>query len=186
MQKDPNMKRFTIILIGILIIGKVYADIAPNPIVIKGIYTVDSCKIQMIQEYVYADLYNDSARVVCTFELLNLGDSTTIQIGFPEMNFQYWSWGGYSYSDIRKFQIQVDNNTLTRKQIKVPNDILELYNNYMSIDSMNDVFNQKRDNIIKENNITFGKRGKWNYPSIKVRRKAEQELDSISKWYSTK
>src|SRR5690554_1206362 len=88
MLKDTNMKRLTIILIGILIIGKVYADIAPNPIVIKWIYTIDSCKIQMTQEYVYADLYNDSAIVECAFELLNLGDSTTIQVGFPEMNFQ--------------------------------------------------------------------------------------------------
>ena len=186
MQKDPNMKRFTILLIGILLIGKVYADIAPNPIIIKGIYTVDSCKIQMTQEYVYVDLYNDSSRVECTFELLNLGDSTTIQVGFPEMNFQYWSWGGYSYSDIRKFQIQVDNTTLTRKQIKVPDDILELYNNYMSIDSINDIFKQGRENIIKKYNISYGKRGKWKYPSINIRKKAERELDSLVNWYSTK
>jgi len=186
MQRDPNMKRFTIILIGILLIGKANADIAPNPIVIKGIYTVDSCKIQMTQEYVYADLYNDSSRVECTFELLNLGDSITIQVGFPEMNFQYWSLGGYSYSDIRKFQILVNYNMLTRKQIKVPDDIKELHNNYMFIDSINDVFSQGREKIIKENHITFGKRGKWKYPSIEIRKKAEQEFDSLYKWYSSK
>ncbi len=100
MLKRPNMKRLTIILIWLLTIGKVNADIAPNPIVIKSIYTVDSCKIQMTKEYVYADLYNDSAIVVCTFELLNLGNSTTIQIGFPEMNFQYWSIGEYAENDV--------------------------------------------------------------------------------------
>jgi hypothetical protein len=188
MQKDddPNMKRLTIILIGFLLIGKVYADIAPNPIVIKGIYTVDSCKIQMIQEYVYANLYNDSAIVECTFELLNLGDSTTIQVGFPEMNFQYWSFGGYSYSDLRKFQIQVDDTTLTRKQIKVPDEIIELYYSYMLIDSINDIFRQGRENIFKKYNITYGKRGKRKYPSIETRKVAEKELDSLDNRYRTK
>ena len=180
------MKQLAILLVGFLIVGKVYADIAPRPIVIKGIYTVDSCNIQMTQEYVYADLYNDSSRVECTFELLNLGDSITIQVGFPEMNFQYWSLGGYSYSDIRKFQIQVDNTTLTRKQIKVPDDILELYKGYMLIDSINDIFEQGRENIIKKYNISWGKRGKWKCSSINIRKKAEQELDSLVKWYSTK
>ncbi|HPH58022.1 MAG TPA: hypothetical protein PLC41_08340, partial [Bacteroidales bacterium] len=51
-KKDLKMKRLTIILTCLLIIGKVNADIAPNPIVIKSIYSVDSCKIQMTQEYV--------------------------------------------------------------------------------------------------------------------------------------
>lgn len=39
------MKRFYLILTSFLLFGRVNADIAPNPIVIKGIYTNDSCKI---------------------------------------------------------------------------------------------------------------------------------------------
>ncbi len=44
------MRRLPIILIGCLMIGKAYAYIAPNPIVVKGIYTVDSCEIQMTRK----------------------------------------------------------------------------------------------------------------------------------------
>ena len=118
-----NIKRITVLSVLLSVIGAVYADVGPNPIVVKGIYTIDSCKIQMKRETVYADIYNDSAKVECTFELVNLGNSTTIQIGFPEMNFQYWSIGDYSENDKTNFNIYVDKTLLTENEIVVPAEL---------------------------------------------------------------
>lgn len=47
-----SMRRLPFMLIGCLMIGKPYAYIAPNPIVVKGIYTVDSCENQMTRELI--------------------------------------------------------------------------------------------------------------------------------------
>ena len=94
----------TILLTTFFSLNSASADIAPNPIVVKSVFTADSCKIRMISEIVFANLYRDSAKVECTFELLNYGDSITIEIGFPEMNFQYWSMGEYSENDKKKFE----------------------------------------------------------------------------------
>ena len=111
-----------------------FADIAPNPIIAKGIYTVDSCKIQLVSETVSVELYHDSSKVECDFELLNNGDSVTIEIGFPEMNFYYLSlFEPYSENDKSIFQIQVNDKILTDKQIKVPEELDSIYKAYMYI-----------------------------------------------------
>jgi len=86
------MKKIVITLLTtIYLCNTAFADIAPNPIVVKSVFTTDSCKIRMLSEIVIANLYRDSAKVECVFELVNYGGSITIEIGFPEMNFQYWS-----------------------------------------------------------------------------------------------
>lgn len=143
------------ILALILFYNNSYADIAPNPIEIKSILTSDSCKIRMVSEIVVVDLYKDSAKVDCTFELTNYGDSTTIDIGFPEMNFQYWSIGEYSEFDKKNFQIFVNENLLTEKDISVAKKFENVYRKYMfvfeadkeckkQIDSIYTVFNVKK------------------------------------------
>ncbi|NMC58291.1 MAG: hypothetical protein GYA51_02685 [Candidatus Methanofastidiosa archaeon] len=180
------MKRLTIILVGILIIGKVYADIAPNPIVIKGIYTIDSCKIQMTQEYVYADLYNDSAIVECTFELLNLGDSTTIQIGFPEMNFQYWSMGGYAENDKANFKIHVNGRVLTAKEIVVPAAFDSIYNTFMYVYYIEKEYRRKTDSIYIANNVIIKKNGTYKYQSTESYQIVRAAMDDLYKWRQTK
>jgi hypothetical protein len=186
MQKDTNMKRLTIILIGILIIGKVYADIAPNPIVIKGIYTVDSCKIQMTQEYVYADLYSDSAIVECTFELLNLGDSTTIQVGFPEMNFQYWSMGEYGENDKANFKIHVNGRVLTEKEIGVPAELDSIYTTYMYVNYIEKEYRRKTDSIYEANNVIVKENGTYKYQSTESYQIVRAAMDDLYKWRQTK
>jgi hypothetical protein len=186
MQKDPNMKRFTILLIGFLIIGKVYADIAPNPIVIKGIYTIDSCTIQMTQEYVYADLYNDSAKVECTFELLNLGDRSTIQIGFPEMNFQYWSVGDYDENDKANFKIYINDRVLTEKEIGVPAEMDSVYNTYMDVYYIEKEYRQKTDSIYKANNVIVKENGTYKYQSTQSYQITRAAMDNLHKWRKTK
>src|SRR5690606_29641525 len=135
-----------------------FADIAPNPIVVKGIYTVDSCKIQMVREYVFADLYNDSARVECTFELLNFGDSITIQVGFPEMNFQYWSFmRTYEPNDKTVFEISVNDKILTENEIEVPKEMKGVYDKHMYIYNIEKIHGQKYDSI-NNANLSFEER----------------------------
>jgi hypothetical protein len=180
------MRRFTILFIYFLLIGKVHADIAPSPIIIKGIYTIDSCKIQMTQEYVYADLYNDSAKVVCTFELLNFGESQTIQVGFPVMNFQYWSYGQYNENDKNNFRIYVDNMMLTENDIGVPAELQSIYNTYMHIYQVEKEYNRKLDSIYTANNFVVKKNGTIHYPSSEAYRAMMAALDDLSKWRDSK
>ncbi|WP_294081999.1 hypothetical protein [Proteiniphilum sp. UBA5384] len=161
------------------------ADIAPSPIEVKGIYTSDSCEIQMTTEYVYADLYNDSSIVSCTFELLNLGDSTTIQIGFPVMNFQYWYPGDYSDDDKSHFSIFVDNEMLTEDDIGVPPELDSIYNAYMHVHYIEKEYQRKRDSIYSANNVTEEDNIFYEYSTNPSDQVAREALEELFKWRET-
>ncbi|RYZ98280.1 MAG: hypothetical protein EOP47_19700 [Sphingobacteriaceae bacterium] len=70
-----------------LFCGEVFADIAPNPIIIKGIVPARPVNIQMVSEVVTADVGKDSSFVTCVFNMRNFGNAQDIDIGFPIMNF---------------------------------------------------------------------------------------------------
>lgn len=180
------MKRLILLLSYYLISMQLFADIAPNPIVVKGIYTIDNCKIQMTREYVYANLYNDSARIECTFELLNKGDNISIQIGFPEMNFQYWSIGEYNPDDKTKFEIFVDGKLLTENEIGVPNELDSIYKVYMYIYFIEKECNRKADSIYKANNVKITKNGVYEYLSNQTYQATKQALDDLYEWRQSK
>jgi hypothetical protein len=166
------MKKITTFLSGFLLCGYLFADIAPNPIIVKGIYTVDSCKIQMVTESVFAEIYNDSAKVECTFVLHNLGDSTTIQVGFPEMNFQYWSIGQYNENDKANFEISVNDRQLSEEDIKVPADLEDVYSKYMYVHFIEREYKRKFDSISSLNSPT--------------RQEFWDALDSLHQWRESK
>lgn len=86
------MKNTLFILLFILIcVFNTFADIAPNPIHAKGIITVGNNDIRMASERVVIDLYKDSSVVECHFYMKNEGKDQKINIGFPEMNFHYFT-----------------------------------------------------------------------------------------------
>lgn len=154
------MKRTITILAGCLLTGFItWADIAPNPIKGNAIYTADSCKIRMVSETVIGDLYNDSSIVECNFEMLNYGDSITIEIGFPVMNFQYWSSGEYEIDDKNYFKVYVDNVILTKTQIEVPHEMKDIYNEYLAVFNKRKIYEFQYDSICKANQIKFNKKG---------------------------
>lgn len=187
MIKTRTIKYVAAILLEFLIMGPAFADIAPNPIVIKSIYTIDSCKIQMVSEKIYADLYNDSARVECTFELLNFGDSTTIQIGFPEMNFQYWSLGQYNEDDKKNFKIAVNNRILTESEISVPKELESVYNSYMYVFFIDKEYKRKADSIYHANNVEVIKEHvKYKYPSVQSQQETERAFHQLNQWRKSK
>jgi len=184
--KKNDMKRLTTFLISFLLYAYAFADIAPNPIVVKGIYTVDSCKIQMVSEFVYAELYNDSARVECTFILQNFGASTTIQVGFPEMNFQYWSIGQYSEEDKANFEIFVDDKRLTENDIKVPAALEEVYNKYMYVYHIEREYKRKTDSIYSANRVTVNRHGTRTYPSNQAIQETKDAMFNLFEWRESK
>lgn len=180
------MKQLAVILVSFLILVRVYADIAPNPIIIKGIFTPDSCSIRMTREYVSADLYNDSARVECIFELLNTGDSITIQTGFPVMNFQYWSTGEYSEDDKAHFRIFVDGRMLTENEIGVPAEMDSIYRAYMDIYHYEREYRRKTDSIYSANMVTVKRNGNLNYPSDRSYQMTSSAMRMLYEWRETK
>jgi hypothetical protein len=181
-QKIMKKKIATILLTTFSFCNVALADIAPNPIVVKSVFTVDSCKIRMLSEIVIADLYRDSAKVECIFEMVNYGDSITIEIGFPEMNFQYWGIGKYSENDKANFEIYVDDYLLTDEDIGVPEELEEVYQKIMHIYRIGREYNAKRDSIYKANNVRITKNEIYFYPSRKALDNTNKALDSLDKW----
>jgi hypothetical protein len=174
------MKQASILFALFLFSGQIYADIAPLPIVVKGIYTVNNCRIEMTSEYVEADLYNDSATVVCTFNLLNRGDSTTIEVGFPEMNFQYFSsMGHYDFDDRTHFNICVDGKSLNEEDIKVPEEMDSIYKKSMFVYSADKEERLLTDSIYKANGIVITSNGTVKYPSSRARKEARKAIDKL-------
>lgn len=178
------MKCFLSLVLCILSFSPLLADIAPNPIFIKGIYTVDDCKIQMTSEHVLANLYNDSSIVECTFNLENFGDARKIQIGFPEMNFQYWSIGEYQLSDRQHFKIYIDGKLLTEKDIQVPVEIDSIYQQFMASYYYDDQYYRKQDSIYAANKVT----GWFNtlFKSTLYYKKTELAIKELYEWRETK
>lgn len=86
----------------------------------------------MTSEYVFAQLYNKSAIVECIFNMENFGEDLEIEVGFPEMNFTYWSMSGYTPIDKQNFKIYVDGQLLDEDHIKVPEQMAPIYQKYMS------------------------------------------------------
>ncbi len=158
-----------------------FADVAPNPIVVKGIFTADSCKIKMVSETVIGDLYKDSAKVECIFEMQNYSDSITIDIGFPEMNFQYYSLGTYDINDKRSFKIYVDNKVLSDKQIVVPQEMDSIYKACMNVFYNQNEYERKTDSIYKANNVVIRKNGEAIYKSSNSYEKTTLAIDSLRK-----
>lgn len=176
------MKKYFLGFIFSILFSNIFADIAPNPIEVKGIYSISNCNIRMKSEIVRADLFNDTAKVDCEFEMVNYGDSITIEIGFPEMNFQYWSMGEYDINDKKNFKICVDGNILNENQIGVPAEMTSIYNSYMKVYLIEKLYNQKTDSIYKANNITIQKNGSYSYKNEVDYKNARLSLDSLYLW----
>lgn len=143
------------------------------------IFTRSSCKIQLISELVEIDLFNDSASVNCIFELYNSGDSITIEIGFPEMNFQYRALEDYSDEGHRKFQISVNDKILTSEQIKVPNEFENIYNTYMAYYQLEREYSRKKDSLLQANNVIVRDKWKYVYKSRASRRAFGSAFDAL-------
>ena len=65
-----------------------HADIIPNPSLAYNVTTPkQKHKVRMEAEKVVVNMYRDSAVVECEFLMKNYGESVTMEVGFPDMNF---------------------------------------------------------------------------------------------------
>jgi|SRR5574344_101510 hypothetical protein len=86
------MKRTIVLLSTLLLISFnniLQADIAP---IVRENFNISASDpnnhIRLLSEKVVVNLYPLSSKVECLFEMRNMGDSVTIEMGFPEMKFQ--------------------------------------------------------------------------------------------------
>jgi hypothetical protein len=125
--------------------------------------TDEPCEIQMVTETVDIDLYTDSSFVSCTFNMLNHGDSLTLPIGFPVMNFFHWTIGFYEINDKEKFEIYVDNVKLDRNDIQVPERMKATYDRYIRVIKADEEYKKKQDSLLTHYGV-IEKRNKTMYP----------------------
>lgn len=146
------MKYFKIAIVIFIVYLCFSFDISPNPIEAKGIITRDSCKVRMASEYVYADIYKDSSIVSIDFFMENLGDSISLEVGFPEMNFQYYGFKKdyFNIKNREKFVIIVDDLKLGYDEMYFPSefDSFILYEKeskrlYKEYEILNELLNNK-------------------------------------------
>jgi len=141
------MKKLVLTILTILLCFNGWTDIGPNPIAIKSIMTSTPCEIQMVSEIVNVELYNDSSIVTCVFRMKNHGDSITLPVGFPVMNFFHWNIKSYSSTDKDIFEISVDNIQLDRNAIQVPQEMKSIYQQFMLADKADKILAHKHDSI---------------------------------------
>jgi len=78
------------VMFVLIVSTRLFADIIPEPVVVKGIVPSRPVDIQMVSEVVKVNLSMDSSFVECTFQMHNWGKETNLNVGFPIMNFYLW------------------------------------------------------------------------------------------------
>lgn len=178
--------KFKILIVLCLFLTAFTVDIAPNPISANGIYTVEDGKVRMESEVVEVDLFPEKSIVNCTFEMTNYGDSTSLEVGFPVMDFDYWDFGGYSQTDKAKFEIQVDNKILSKEDIQVPKELERVYQEFMTIYTLEKEHQTKIDSTYKSYNVKYRKNGSLIFPKGLRGKEMQKTIDSIHKFYWNK
>lgn len=158
-------------------------DIAPNPISANGIYTNAETKVRMQSEKVVIELFKEYSIIECTFNMVNHGKETSLEVGFPVMDFHHWSFGGYKLNDKSNFIIKVDNIKLSENDIKVPREMDSIYNAFMQSLRPQKEYQQKIDSIYQVNKVRERKDGALVYPKEADYDKIQNSIDSIHKAY---
>jgi hypothetical protein len=116
----------------------------------------------MVSETVNIYLYSDSSFVSCTFNMKNHGDSLTLAVGFPVMNFFHWSISPYDKRDKEKFEIYVDKLRLNQSDIQVPDEMKDTYDKYMKVIRVEEAYKRKMDSL----NAHYGVIEKRNWTKV--------------------
>jgi hypothetical protein len=160
-------------------------DIAPNPISANGILTKSDAKIRMESENVQVELYKEYSIVECTFEMVNYGEKTDLEIGFPVMDFHHWSLDPYAQDDKSKFKIEVDDFQLKDSDIQVPKELDSVYKVFKKKWIMSNEYDRKMDSLYKSNNIEKRKNGTLIYPKETDYEEVNKARDSLYNIYSS-
>jgi len=178
------MKQLKFILVSSILFAFTNVDIAPNPIEAKGIYPSKECKIRMESEIVLVDLTIDQSTVDCTFEMLNYGKETSIEVGFPVMEFQYMSSGGYREEDKSNFKIHVDGKELGEQEIQAPIEADSIYREYMKVYAVERELSRRRDSVYASHHVTVRKNGGLKFSENTDSKKMDEAITDLYKWRS--
>lgn len=179
------MKFKILIIFCLLLTAFTVVDIAPNPISANGILTKTETKIRMESEKVEVELFKEYSIVECTFNMVNYGEKTDLEIGFPVMDFHHWSLGIYKQDDKSNFTIEVDNFELQENDIKVPEELDSIYKTFQKKWLMSNEYDRKIDSLYKSNNIKERKNGALIYPKEADYKKINKTRDSLYDIYSS-
>lgn len=160
-------------------------DIAPNPISANGILTKTDTKIRMESEKVWVELYKEYSIVECAFEMVNYGQKTDLEVGFPVMDFHHWSLGTYRQDDKSNFKIEVDDFELKESDIQVPEELDSIYKVFKKKWMMSNEYDRKMDSLYKSNNIKERKNGTLIYPKEIDYEEVNKTRDSLYDFYSS-
>lgn len=112
----------------------------------------------MLSEVVNIDAFADSAVVRCTFSMVNNGDSVTLPVGFPVMNFFHSDITPYDERDKAQFEIYVDNAKLDESDIRVPVEMQGTYDRYLRVRHADKEYQRKLDSVKVRYGVIEGKR----------------------------
>lgn len=91
------------------------ADIIPSPVSAPNLRPLEPTSVQMVSESVSVELYPDSSTVEALFEMMNPGETETVEVGFPIMDF-YFGWKTSLFINQttagERFQVWVDDEPL--------------------------------------------------------------------------
>lgn len=178
------MKYKSLLLTSLVLCAFTNVDIAPNPMKAKGIYPSKPCEIRMESEIVKANLFTDSATIDCTFEMVNYGKESSIEVGFPVMDFQYWTISGYTETDKTNFKIIVDDKTLDEKEIKVPTEVDSLYKAYMKVYAVEKELKRKSDSVYTSYHVIRRKNGTLQFPKGCNSLEVHTKIMALYEWRS--
>lgn len=143
------MKRIGFFLLVFLLLPSLLkADIIPNPVSAPNLRPLKQTSVQMVSEVVSVDLYKDSSVVEVLFEMKNLGQTETIEVGFPIMDF-YFGWKSSLFvgqkSEGERFQAWIDNE---------PVENIKIYGfDFREVSSGEIVLTHKKRDILKEDSV---------------------------------
>lgn len=126
----------------------VIGDIAPNPVSAPNLRPLQETSVRMVSEVVTVDLYKEGSTVEVLFEMKNLGETETVEVGFPIMDY-YFGWknslfiGQHSEGD--RFKVWVDN---------IPAEDITIYGfNFQEVSSQEASISHKKRDILKEDSL---------------------------------
>lgn len=148
MRHKLRMNWFICLCFFLFSTSSVIGDIAPNPVSAPNLRPLSPTSVRMVSEVVTVDLYKDSATVEVLFEMKNLGETETVEIGFPIMDF-YFGWktslfvGQKSEGD--RFKVWIDEK---------PVEDIKIYGfNFQEISLQEKSIAQKKQDILREDNF---------------------------------
>ncbi len=144
------MLTLLILIIFLLLPLSAIGDIVPNPVSASNLRPLEPTSVRMVSEVVTVDLYNDGSTVEVLFEMKNLGEMETVEVGFPIMDFYFgWKTSLFVGQNLEgdRFKVWVDDQ---------PVEDIKIYGfNFREVSSQEKSIAHKKQDILREGSLQF-------------------------------